>query len=147
MGFGDAGGTKALTRWVAVRHGVSSNGNDHVHVVVNLVREDGTKASIHNDHGRAQKACRELEVEHGLQRLESAERGRASRGYDPAEREADARRRARGTFEGARRGGVERRTWGSLGASEGRSLSAADGGSASVGSGAYGPCVCHGVGR
>ena len=125
MGFDDAEGTKAPTRWVAVRHGLSGNGNDHVHVVVNLVREDGTKASIHNDHIRAQKACRELESEHGLQRLESAERDRASRGYDPAEREADARRRARGKFEGARRAGTEKRTWWSLDKAERASLLAA----------------------
>lgn len=111
LGFDDAAGVKAPTRWVAVRHGVSSNGNDHVHVVVNLVREDGTKASIHNDHVRAQKACRELEAEHGLQRLEGPVRGRASRGYHPAEVEADARRRARGRFEAARRAGTEERTW------------------------------------
>jgi len=111
MGFDDAEGTKAPTRWVAVRHGLSNSGNDHVHLVVNVVREDGTKASIHNDHVRAQKACRQLEAEHGLQRLESAERDRATRGYDPAEREADARRRARGKFEGARRAGTEKRSW------------------------------------
>lgn len=111
MGFDDHEGTKAPTRWVAVRHGVSKAGNDHVHLVVNLVREDGTRASIHNDHVRAQRACRELEAEHGLQQLESASRERASVGYDPAEREADARRRARGKFEGERRSGVEKRSW------------------------------------
>lgn len=114
MGFDDHGGTKASTRWVAVRHGLSGAGNDHVHLVVDLVREDGTKASIHNDFQRAQKACRELETERGLQRLESTERDRASRGFDPAEREADARRRARGRFEGARRAGTEKRAWASV---------------------------------
>lgn len=114
MGFDDHEGTKASTRWVAVRHGLSGAGNDHVHLVVDLVREDGTKASIHNDFQRAQKACRELETEHGLQRLESTERDRASRGFDPAEREADARRRARGRFEGARRAGTEKRAWASV---------------------------------
>ena len=31
---------------VAVRHGVSRAGNDHIHIAVNLVREDGTKASV-----------------------------------------------------------------------------------------------------
>lgn len=122
MGFDDAEGTKAPTRWVAMRHGASKAGNDHVHLVVNLVREDGTKASIHNDHVRAQKVCRELETEHGLQRLESAERDRASRGYDPAEREADARRRARGKFEGGRRAGTEKRTWNTLDKAERNSL-------------------------
>ena len=49
MDFDDAEGAKAPCRWVAVRHGVSTNGNDHIHRVVNLVREDGTKASVHND--------------------------------------------------------------------------------------------------
>lgn len=97
MGFGDADGTKAGCRWVAVRHGVSKNGNDHIHLVVNLVREDGTKASVFNDFRRAQQGARDLEVAHGLQPLESAERGRASRGYKPGEREADARRQARAT--------------------------------------------------
>ena len=118
MGFDDAEGTKAQARWVAVHHGLSAGGNDHIHLVVNLVREDSTKASIHNDHVRAQKACRELEAEHGLQRLESTERGRSGRGYHPAEREADARRRARGRFEGARRAGTEKRTWWGLDTAE-----------------------------
>ena len=98
MGFGDEDGTKAACRWVAVRHGLSKNGNDHVHLVVNLVREDGTKASIFNDYSRAQTAARDIEVAHGLQPLESAQRGRASRGYKPGEREADGRRKARAAY-------------------------------------------------
>lgn len=112
MGFGTEDDVKAPCRWVAVRHGLSTAGNDHVHLVVDLVREDGTKASIHHDFQRAQDVCRALEVEHGLQPLESAAAGRASRGYDPAEREAEARRRARGRFERARRDGAEERVWG-----------------------------------
>lgn len=114
MGLDDQEGSKAPTRWVAVRHGLSKNGNDHVHLAVNLVREDGTKADVWRDYVKAQTACRELEKEFALQRLESAERDRASRGYDPAEIEADARRRARGKFEAARRAGTETRTWWSL---------------------------------
>lgn len=104
MGFGDSEGTKAACRWVAVRHGLSKAGNDHVHLVVNLVREDGTKASVFNDFRRAQQAARELEVAHGLQPLESATRGRASRGYKPGEREAEARRRARADHAAANPG-------------------------------------------
>ena len=99
MDFDDAEGTKAPCRWVAVRHGVSTNGNDHIHLVVNLVREDGTKASVHNDFKRAQTAARALEVKHGLEPLESATAERATRGYDPAEREAQARARARAKYE------------------------------------------------
>ena len=41
MGFTETSG-KAPCRWVAVRHGLSAAGNDHVHLVVSLVREDGT---------------------------------------------------------------------------------------------------------
>ena len=125
MGFDDAAGSKAPTRWVGFRHGVSKNGNDHIHVVVNLVREDGTKASIHNDRPRAQAVCRALEVEHGLLELDSTSRGRASRGFAPAEREADARRRARGGFEGARRRGQEARLWPALPGAERHELVAA----------------------
>ncbi len=40
LGF-TAGGEGAVVRWVAVRHGHSSAGNDHIHLVANLVREDG----------------------------------------------------------------------------------------------------------
>jgi len=103
MGFDDAEGTKAPCRWVGVRHGVSTNGNDHIHLVVNLVREDGTKASVHNDFKRAQTVARALEVKHGLEPLESVRAERATRGYDPAEREAQARARARAKYERAAR--------------------------------------------
>lgn len=125
MGFDDAGGTKAPLRWAAVHHGLSSNGNDHIHLVVNLVREDGTKASVHYDRPRAQKACRELETEYGLEELASASRDRASRGYSPAEKQADARRRARAQFENERKAGRETRSWAGLRASERESLIAA----------------------
>ena len=37
MGFTEESG-KAACRWVAVRHGLSKNGNDHVHIAVSLVR-------------------------------------------------------------------------------------------------------------
>lgn len=85
MGFDDNDGTKAPCRWVAVRHGLSRAGNDHVHIAVNLVREDGTKASTHLDYVRAQNAARALEVKHCLELLESAKGERATRGYSPAE--------------------------------------------------------------
>ena len=38
LGFSSAPG-KAPCPWVAVRHGRSAAGNDHVHVAVSLVRE------------------------------------------------------------------------------------------------------------
>jgi hypothetical protein len=85
MGFTEASG-KAACRWVAVRHGLSKNGNDHIHIGVSLVREDGTKASTHRDFDRAQKVCRELEQSHGLNRLEARDAGLGARGEKPAER-------------------------------------------------------------
>ena len=103
MGFDDQDGSRAPTRWVAVRHGVSKNGNDHIHIAVNLVREDGTKASTHNDFRRAQSAARAIEVKYGLERLESASADRSTRGYQPAERPAIARARATAKYEHERR--------------------------------------------
>lgn len=115
MGFDDHQGAKAPCRWVAIRHGVSKNGNDHIHVAVNLVREDGTKASIHNDFRRAQSAARALEVKYDLEQLESVKAERATRGYDPAERESVARRRARAKYEGQRTdSGVQPPAWEAL---------------------------------
>lgn len=106
MEFDDQEGTRAPCRWAAVRHGVSENGNDHVHLVVNLVREDGTKANVHRDFARAQATVRALEVKHGLEQLESVAAQRSTRGYHPAEREAQARGRARGRWEYERREGL-----------------------------------------
>jgi len=94
MGYAGQEIGKADCRWVAVRHGLSKNGNDHVHVAVSLVREDGTKASTHLDYARAQKATRELEREFGLELLHDSERTVAQRGERPGERESAARRGA-----------------------------------------------------
>jgi hypothetical protein len=94
MGYAGQEIGKADCRWVAVRHGLSKNGNDHVHVAVSLVREDGTKASTHLDYARAQKATRELEREFGLELLHDSDRTVAQRGERPGERESAARRGA-----------------------------------------------------
>jgi hypothetical protein len=90
MGFTETSG-KAACRWVAVRHGLSTNGNDHIHIAVSLVREDGTKASTHNDFPKAQEVCRDLEREYGLEQLESRGQGLGERGVKPAERERATR--------------------------------------------------------
>lgn len=60
-------------RWAAVHHGRSAGGNDHIHIVVNLVREDGTAVGFHNDFRRAKQVCRELEADFGLMPLEPNE--------------------------------------------------------------------------
>lgn len=74
-------------RWVAVRHGRSTGGNDHIHVVVSLVREDGTKANVWQDRPRVQKICGLLEAKYGLEVLDSRQAERGGRGEKPAERE------------------------------------------------------------
>jgi hypothetical protein len=86
MGFAGQQDGPAPCRWVALRHGLSKAGNDHVHVVVSLVREDGSTASIWNDRPNAQRVAGELEHRHGLTVLESRQAGRGSRGHKPGER-------------------------------------------------------------
>ncbi|TWH03866.1 relaxase/mobilization nuclease-like protein [Nocardioides sp. J9] len=80
-------------RWVAVHHGVSEKGNDHIHIAVNLVREDGTKADTFHDYRRARDLCRELEREFDLMPL------------NPNEYEL-ARSHARAAWETSRRAEV-----------------------------------------
>ena len=81
LGFTDTS-EKAPCRWAAIDHGTSKAGNQHIHIAVSLVREDGTKASVHMDQPKSQKVCRELEKKYGLEELNSVH---ASRGYDRAE--------------------------------------------------------------
>lgn len=87
MGFSEASG-KAQCRWAAIDHGTSAGGNQHIHIALSLVREDGTKASVHNDRSRAQDTCRALEKKYGLEELSTVH---ASRGYDRAERQTAIR--------------------------------------------------------
>lgn len=114
MGFATGSSEDDGCRWVAVRHGLSAAGNDHIHIVVNLVREDGTKARVHDDRTNAQKLARELERKHGLQVLESrvsgrgsqagasqAEISRVARGQDSVTSRDELRRRLRAAAAGA----------------------------------------------
>lgn len=102
--------------WAAIRHGLSKNGNDHVHIVVNLVRDDGAKADMHYSYVRAQKIARELEVDFGLEQLEGEKADRSERGYKAGEKEAHARRSARAKYTAEREG--DEVAWASLPAGE-----------------------------
>lgn len=84
MGFTEASG-KAPARWVAIHHGLSRHGNDHVHIAASRVREDGTRVPDLGDFVSAQKACADLEKKYGLVRVEGRESGETSRGYSKAE--------------------------------------------------------------
>lgn len=84
MGFTDSSG-KAPCQWVAVHHGTSTAGNDHIHIVASRVREDGTKWSDWSDFLKAQTAARNLEKQFGLIELGQ----HSERGLKPAEQLGD----------------------------------------------------------
>lgn len=81
MDFTEDGG-KAPVRWVAVRHGLSKNGNDHIHIVASMVRDDGTKWNSWKSKYKSQQVARTLEKKYGLTELDAV---RAERGFTPAE--------------------------------------------------------------
>lgn len=83
---------KAPCRWVAVRHGPSGEGNDHIHIAVNLVREDGTKASTWNDYRKSGVVCADLEARFGLQHVSGRMTGRSVPEPTRADREISAAR-------------------------------------------------------
>ncbi|SFD70610.1 relaxase/mobilization nuclease domain-containing protein [Streptomyces aidingensis] len=51
-------------RWVAIRHA-----DDHIHIAATLVRQDGRIARRTYDYKQAQAACRQIETDYGLRRL------------------------------------------------------------------------------
>lgn len=59
LGFSGEG--VASAPWAAFRHGAGTNGHDHVHVLVTMVREDGGRVSIANDWRTLSATCRRLE--------------------------------------------------------------------------------------
>ncbi|MBM4479793.1 relaxase/mobilization nuclease domain-containing protein (plasmid) [Prescottella equi] len=84
MGFTEESG-RSPARWVAVRHGLSANGNDHIHIAASVVREDGTKVNLYRDYARASEAVNAAERKYGLEVIESRENGTGDRAYHRAE--------------------------------------------------------------
>lgn len=91
MGF-TAGPGRAACPWVAIHHGASAQGNDHIHIAVSLVREDGTKANIHNDQPNVGRACSHYEKRYGLTIVEGRQGG-AKHDLTPPEVKAEKQRR------------------------------------------------------
>ncbi len=60
VGLAPDGDLRAV-RWLGIRHG-----DDHVHLVATLVRQDGRTVWGGNDYRLAQAAARELEHRYGL---------------------------------------------------------------------------------
>ena len=91
MGFTEISG-KAPCRWVAIHHGTSAAGNDHIHIAASMVREDGTRwEGRFRDFRNAQQAARELEVKYDLEPVVGRTQGIATRGEKPAEVERATR--------------------------------------------------------
>lgn len=87
MGFSD-GGPGVGAKWAAVRHGLTANGGDHVHLVVELVRQDGVLCNTRNDWPAAVRIGDALEHKYDFLRVTkdaAAEQGPAVPGYTPAE--------------------------------------------------------------
>jgi hypothetical protein len=61
-------------RWVAVRHG-----DDHVHIVAMLARQDGRRPRVANDRYRVREACLAAEKQYGLRRTAPGDRTAARR--------------------------------------------------------------------
>ena len=76
--------------WVAVGHGTSAQGNQHIHIAASLVRLDGTRVEIWQSKRTISWVCAELEHTYGLTVVE----GRAGRGM-PGLTRAELERTAR----------------------------------------------------
>ncbi|MFQ6486127.1 relaxase/mobilization nuclease domain-containing protein [Brachybacterium epidermidis] len=112
MGFVDST-EGADCAWLAVHHGQSKDGNDHIHIAVNLVREDGRRASIHQSKRRTAEAGAEIarmfgkeavydaELSSGIGNIPRAEWERARREKRDADRVL-IRRRLAGAAMGVR---------------------------------------------
>jgi hypothetical protein len=73
-------------RWVAVHHG-----DNHIHIVATLARQDGGRAALHNEYWRIGEALRDMEAEYGLVVVARADRTAARR---PTRAEAEKAARA-----------------------------------------------------
>lgn len=109
LGFSESEGRPGA-RWIAVHHGASSGGNDHIHFVASLVREDGTLARVSNDFATLGRVRRQFEDQFGLTRTAANREGmpdlsRAEVQRQRTDHAEPARRRlhraVRGAAEGA----------------------------------------------
>jgi hypothetical protein len=62
--------------WVAIGHGTSTNGNQHIHIAASLVRVDGSRVNTWQSKQTLSRLCAAIETDYGLTVIE----GRAGRG-------------------------------------------------------------------
>jgi len=87
-GLAPSGQEDDAVRWVAIRHG-----DDHIHIVGTLARQDGRRPQVHNDRYRVREACLAAEQRYKLRRTAPGDRTAACR-PTRAESEKAARRGA-----------------------------------------------------
>jgi hypothetical protein len=85
-GLAPYGQEDEAVRWVAVRHG-----DDHIHLVAMLTRQDGGRPRLSNERYRVREACRVAEERYGLRRTAPGDRT-AARRASRAEQEKAQRR-------------------------------------------------------
>jgi hypothetical protein len=85
-GLSPYGQEDEAVRWVAVRHG-----DDHIHIVAMLARQDGGKPSLSWERAKVRAACLAAEQQYGLRSTAPADRTAAGR-PTRAENEKAARR-------------------------------------------------------
>src|SRR6516165_12010760 len=73
-GLAPSGQEDDAVRWVAIRHG-----DDHIHIVGTLARQDGRRPQVHNDRYRVREACLAAEQRYGLRRTAPGDRTAACR--------------------------------------------------------------------
>jgi Relaxase/Mobilisation nuclease domain len=76
--------------WVAVGHGTSANGNQHVHIAASLVRIDGGRVNTWQSKKALSRVCAEIETSYDLT-VGGGREGRGMPGLTRAELERTAR--------------------------------------------------------
>jgi len=79
-------GDDGACRWFAMRHG-----EDHIHVVVTLARQDGGRVDLFNDYRKLRAACHRIEERFELRSTAAADK---TADYAPGPKETSARIRA-----------------------------------------------------
>jgi len=100
LGFGeDTPG--ARVRWMAVHHGLSRNGNDHIHLVANLISEDGRQHNfVRPPWVMLSEVRKQLELKHSL-RLVGHDKGTGLGAYSQTEaRRAEEQRQSTAADKG-----------------------------------------------
>lgn len=85
-GMGLAGqDNRADVQWTAVRHGLSTGGNDHIHIVASMVGSDGRWWNDHQSLRRSRQVADQIEKRHGLRPVRDTTQEHGQRARTQAE--------------------------------------------------------------